>query len=212
MARTFKHLSAEERAVIMLERQARRTITAIAVTLGRCPGTISHESIYATIYAQPRGALKQCLIESLRHAKSKRGTRRTTAARARFVPEEKEIAHRPEEVDSRQKKLPQFLRQSMTYDRGSEMACHARLSKQLKLDIWFCDPHAPWQRGSNENTNGLLRQFLPKGMDLSKVNQRNLNDIARLLNTRPRKTLDWQTPQKVLDVEVEKFVSSGRFG
>ena len=80
------------------------------------------------------------------------------------------------------KKLPAFLRESLTYDRGSEMACHAELSERLNLDIWFADPHAPWQRGSNENTNGLLRQFLPKGTDLSQVSQTHLNDIARLLN------------------------------
>lgn len=95
------------------------------------------------------------------------------------------------------KKLPAFLRQSLTYDRGSEMACHADLSKRLKLDVWFCDPHAPWQRGSNENTNGLLRQFLPKGTDLSLPSQTMLNDIARLLNGRPRQTLGWRTPPYV---------------
>ena len=65
------------------------------------------------------------------------------------------------------KRLPASLRRSMTYDRGSEMACHPELARRLKIDIWFCDPHAPWQRGSNENTNGLLRQFFPKGTDLS---------------------------------------------
>jgi IS30 family transposase len=63
------------------------------------------------------------------------------------------------------KKLPAFLRESLTYDRGTEMACHVELSRRLNIDIWFADPHSPWQRGSNENTNGLLRQFLPKGMD-----------------------------------------------
>ena len=94
-------------------------------------------------------------------------------------------------------KLPAFLRQSLTYDRGSEMACHRELAQRLKLDIWFADPHAPWQRGSNENTNGLLRQFLPKGMDLSTL-KTALNDIARLLNGRPRQTLGWKTPEEVM--------------
>ena len=69
------------------------------------------------------------------------------------------------------KTLPAFLRQSLTYDGGSEMACHQQLAKRLKLDIWFADPYAPWQRGINENTNGLLRRFLPKGTDLSTVSQ-----------------------------------------
>ena len=95
------------------------------------------------------------------------------------------------------KKMPAFMRKSLTYDRGSEMACFRQLSERLNIDIWFCDPHAPWQRGSNENTNGLLRQFLPKGMDLSTISQTRLNDIARLMNGRPRLALD--ASQRSLD-------------
>jgi IS30 family transposase len=102
------------------------------------------------------------------------------------------------------KKLPAFLRQSLTYDRGTEMTCHVELAKRLKLDIWFADPHAPWQRGSNENTNGLLRQFLPKGIDLSTLSQTQLNDIANLLNGRPRQTLGWDTPEEAMAKELEK--------
>ena len=92
------------------------------------------------------------------------------------------------------RRLPTALRKSMTYDRGSEMACHPKLARRLKIDIWFCDPHAPWQRGSNENTNGLLRQFMPKGTDLNGASQTWLNDVANLMNNRPRKTLGWRTP------------------
>jgi transposase InsO family protein len=106
------------------------------------------------------------------------------------------------------KRLPAFLRESLTYDRGSEMANFEELSRRLKMDIWFCDPHAPWQRGSNENTNGLLRQFLPKGSDLSIVSQTLLNDIARLLNGRPRETLGWKTPEEALAEEMAKFSPS----
>jgi IS30 family transposase len=102
------------------------------------------------------------------------------------------------------KKLPAFLRESLTYDRGTEMTCHVELAKRLNLDIWFADPHAPWQRGSNENTNGLLRQFLPKGMDLSDVTQTQLNDIAHLLNGRPRQTLGWSTPEEAMAKELEQ--------
>ena len=91
------------------------------------------------------------------------------------------------------KRLPATMRKSMTYDRGSEMACHPELARRLKIDIWFCDPHAPWQRGSNENTNGLLRQFMPKGTDLSEASQTWLNAVAWLLNGRPRKTLVFPT-------------------
>lgn len=84
----------------------------------------------------------------------------------------------------------------MTYDRGSEMARHVELPKRLNMTIWFAEPHAPWQRGSNENTNGLLRQFLPKSTDLGQVTQPQLNDIAELMNNRPRKTLEFKNPTK----------------
>ena len=220
------------------------------------PGLVSHETIYATIYAQPRGALKQGMVSALRQAKPARGRRRTTAAARSFVPEALRIQHRPEHIESRllpghwegdfikgaynrsavgvlverktrfvvlcrmegctaadavegftrqMKKLPAFLRESLTYDRGSEMASFQELSQRLKMDIWFADPYAPWQRGSNENTNGLLRQFLPKGTDLSSVSQTQLNDIARLMNARPRQTLGWRTPDECMADEIAAF-------
>ncbi len=101
------------------------------------------------------------------------------------------------------KKIDEFLRLSMTYDRGSEMAQHALMSTELNLDIYFADPHSPWQRGSNENTNGLLRQYFPKGTDLSVHSQEYLNEVAWLLNTRPRKRHKYQTPQKLFDEEIQ---------
>nr|WP_242539746.1 IS30 family transposase [Trinickia mobilis] len=191
---------------------------------------VCHETIYAAIYAHPRGGLKQSMIDALRQEKPTRGRRRTSLAQTGFVPEQLRIVHRPEEIALRRwpghwegdlikgafnlverktrylvlcrmdgctakdalegftrqmKALPAFLRQSLTYDRGTEMTCHVELAERLNLDIWFADPHAPWQRGSNENTNGLLRQLLPKGMDLSTLSQTQLNYIANLLNGRP---------------------------
>jgi IS30 family transposase len=220
---------------------------------------VSHETIYAAIYAQPRGGLKAAMVEALRQAKPARGRQRTTLAGSSMVPESLRIIHRPEDIEARlvpghwegdlikgafnrssvgtlverktrfvvlckmngngaeavlnsftrqMKRLPAALRKSMTYDRGSEMACHPELARRLKINIWFCDPHAPWQRGSNENTNGLLRQFMPKGTDLGDASQTWLNDVAALMNNRPRKTLGWRTPAEAMAEEIEAFKST----
>ena len=228
---------------------------------------ISHETIYAAIYAQPRGGLKAEMILALRQHKTARGLRRTTLSGSSIAPESLRIIHRPEEIEGRiapghwegdlikgafnrssvgtlverktrfvvlckmdgntaaaaldafsrqMKRLPREVRRSMTpdrvrgrlHDRGSEMACHPELARRLKIDIWFCDPHAPWQRGSNENTNGLLRQFMPKGTDLSDATQTWLNDVARLMNGRPRKTLGWKTPAEAMAEEIKAFTST----
>ncbi|AUI92451.1 IS30 family transposase [Xanthomonas oryzae pv. oryzae] len=219
---------------------------------------VSHETIYPSIYAHPRGGLKKELVQALRQHKPKRGWRRTTAATRSWVPEELRIVHRPEEVQTRlvpghwegdlikgafnrscvgtlverktrfvvlcrmdgctaadalegftrqMKKLPASMRTSLTYDRGTELTCYAELMQGLNIDVWFADPHAPWQRGSNENTNGLLRQFLPKGADLSTVSQEYLNHIALLMNTRPRQTLGWKTPSEAMEEEIAALKS-----
>lgn len=225
---------------------------------------VSHETIYATIYAHPRGALREGLIAQLRQSRRQRGGRRRTGTGGPVaVPDAQRISARPEEIERRElpghwegdfikgaynrsavgtlverttrftilckmdgctadaalegfsrqmKRLPAFLRESLTYDRGSEMARHPELADRLNIDIWFADPHAPWQRGTNENTNGLLRQFLPKGRDLSNLTQTELNDIARLLNGRPRQTLGWYTPEEAMAREMAKFEREHRSG
>ena len=100
------------------------------------------------------------------------------------------------------RKLPQELYKSLTWDRGKELASHKRFTLATDIQVYFCDPKSPWQRGSNENTNGLLRQYLPKGIDVSSYSQAKLNAVARQLNERPRKTLGFQTPAQMFDQTV----------
>ena len=110
---------------------------------------------------------------------------------------------RPEHVQhamlAQMSRLPRHLRRSLTWDRGTEMARHAQISTALNMPIYFCDPHSPWQRGSNENTTGLLRQYFPKSTDLSCHTAQHLDHVAAELNNRPRQTLNWDTPAQRLN-------------
>jgi IS30 family transposase len=205
---------------------------------------VSHETIYNTLYAEPRGELRREFLACLRWQRSKRKPRSGGVDRSRLA-NALSIHVRPPEIQDRllpghwegdfikgagnrsavgvlvERKsrlvmlakmpdstaasalegfaaklnaIPEPMRQSLTYDRGTEMARHVELTQRTLVKVYFCDPHSPWQRGSCENTNGLLRQYLPKGTDLSVYSQEDLDGIADSLNGRPRATLDWDCP------------------
>lgn len=102
-------------------------------------------------------------------------------------------------LKERIRELPRHLVLSLTWDQGNELAAHRRFSAETEITVYFCDPHSPWQRGSNENTNGLLRQYLPKRTDLAARSQVELDEIAAELNGRPRETLEWMAPAEKME-------------
>jgi IS30 family transposase len=105
--------------------------------------------------------------------------------------------------------MPKQLCRSLTWDRGKELAQHAQLKIDTGLAVYFADPHSPWQRGTNESTNGLLRQYFPKGTDLSRWSPEDLEAVAATVNARPRKTLEWKTPAEALDNQLASLQQAG---
>jgi IS30 family transposase len=221
--------------------------------------TVSHETIYAAIYAQPRGALRSELVKALRKSRAGRLPRSRGKARYNAVQDAVSIAFRPIEVAARLvpghwegdlikgarnasavgtlvertsrrimlvkldamdsltvtdafamrlRRIPLSMRKTLTYDRGAEMSMHQSLAKRLHIDIFFCDPYKPSQRATNENFNGLVREYLPKGMDLSTVTTEQLKLIEDKLNNRPRKVLGFKTPNEVFSQLARDSIAS----
>ncbi|MFP4636708.1 MAG: IS30 family transposase [Nitriliruptoraceae bacterium] len=211
--------------------------------------SISHETIYTSLYVQGRGELRRELARCLRTGRAQRKNRNRRERRG-TIKDMVLISERPPEIEDRAvpghwegdlilgkqgtsaigtlverttrfvlllhlpkgrsasqvrdamaaqiAHLPGQVRRSITWDQGSELAQHARFTLETNIPVYFCDPHAPWQRGTNENTNGLLRQYFPKGTDLSVHSAEHLQHVADELNQRPRKTLDFMTPSERL--------------
>jgi IS30 family transposase len=216
---------------------------------GKRGPTVSHETIYKSLFVQARNVLKRKLCAHLRTGRLfRKGRTSTNKGQPRgAIIDAVSIRERPPEVEDRAvpghwegdllagaknshiatlverrsryvilvhvagkdsvsvirglkreiRKLPSKLRRTITWDRGMEMAYHKKFTVATNVQLYFCDPQSPWQRGSNENTNGLLRQYFPDGTDVSGLSQRQLDRVARQLNERPRQTLDWKTPAEV---------------
>ena len=224
----------------------RMKLSSVASSCSAAP--VSHETIYAAIYAQPRGALRSDLVKALRCSRGGRLPRARGKSRFSAIQNAASIDTRPPEVAARVvpghwegdlikgarngsavgtlvertsrflilakmdamdsvsvtdsfakrlRRVPMALRKTLTYDRGTEMSTHQSLAKRLHIDIFFCDPYKPSQRGTNENTNGLIREYLPKGTDLSLYSAAQLKTIEDTLNNRPRKILEYLTPAEV---------------
>jgi len=185
---------------------------------------VSHETIYRSLFVQARGVLKKELMQYLRSKRTIRRSRHASLKRDGLgqIKDAVSIRDRPASIATlverhtryvmlakvankdtqsvisalikQSQNLPRELYKSLTWDRGKELSDHKRFTLATNIDVYFCDPQSPWQRGSNENTNRLLRQYFPKGTDLSQHSQAHLNKVARQLNERPRKTLQFETP------------------
>ncbi len=170
---------------------------------------ISDEAIYQALYVQGRGGLRRELTACLRtgHNKSAIGTlveRHTRFLFLLHLPTDHSAPTVRDAIAAAIMTLPSHLRRSLTWDQGAELSEYAQLRMATDMAIYFCAPASPWQRGTNENTNGLLRQYFPKSSNLSPHGSQDLADVAAALNGRPRKTLNWKTPAEAMAALLSK--------
>ena len=222
--RSARYLSLAEREALAILRALGHGVREIARRLHRAPSTVSR-------------ALRRALTACLRTGRTLRVPRARSHGRGKsVVTADVLISERPAQIEDRavpghwegdlilglqssaigtlverttRFTLPHQLRQTLTWDHGAEMSQHAQLRLDAGLHVYFCDPHSPWQRATNENTNGLLRQYFPKGTDLSGLTAEELNAVAFTLNTRPRQALGWRTPAEALDVFLRSPSTTG---
>jgi IS30 family transposase len=199
-------LSLTEREEISRGVAGGESFRVIAGRLGRAPSTISREvaSNGDLSHTRPSWAIHTLTEGDLLYGKRMTAIATLVERYSRFVmlvelPNGHSADVVAEALAAKIVELPHQLRRSITWNQGKEMAAHARFSVATGVPVHFCDPRSPWQRGSNENTNGLLRQYFPKRSDLAPFSQHDLDAIAAELNKRPRQTLGWMTPSQALD-------------
>jgi IS30 family transposase len=190
LQRQLRHSSGVRRARRAASRERRGAIVD-AVSISERPPAVADRAVPGHWEGDLLAGTRQSHIVTL----VERASRYVLLAR---LPQGRETTHVVRALQRQVRRLPRGLMQTLTWDRGKEMTAHRTFTVATNVQVYFCDPHSPWQRGSNENTNGLLRQYWPKGYDLSSLTQRDLDRVARQLNTRPRKTLGFKTPAETL--------------
>ena len=199
--RAPRRLSLADREELSRGLIAGDSLRQIAARLGRAVSTISRE----VAWNGPRDTYRAWQGEQTAVRRARRPKPEKLATHPRLCREVERRLLERWALTRQLSTLPTELRRTLTWDQGKEMAEHAQFTLDTKITVYFCDPHSPWQRGSNENSNGLLRQYFPKHADLSVYTRAELNAVARQVNNRPRQTLGWMKPSEVFSRFVASF-------